>query len=73
MNFSTQDYVFTMKINSTDFKLDLKVVFKNDERSGNGKVETDKSYEYKDNKVGSLQCLKTDFTFEKCSVAGPSC
>ncbi|XP_044174853.1 uncharacterized protein LOC114960455 isoform X1 [Acropora millepora] len=48
-----KDYVLTMKINSTDFKLDLKLVFKNDQRSGNDKVEMDISYEYKGDKVFS--------------------
>lgn len=69
MNFSSQDYVLTMKINSTDFKLDLKLVFKNDKRSGNDKVEMDISYEYKGYKVGSFQWIETDFT---CSVGFPA-
>ena len=48
-----------MKINSTDFKLDFKLVFKNDQRSGNDKVEMDISYEYKGDKVGSFQWIET--------------
>jgi len=64
-----KDYVLTMKINSTDFKLDLKLVFKNDKRSGNDKVEMHNSYEYKGDKVGSFQCIETDFT---CSVGFPA-
>lgn len=57
VRFLPQDFVLTVKINSGNYRADLRVVLKDDDRSVNGNARKDKSCQSKRGKVGYWQSL----------------
>ena len=62
MSLDLQDYVITMTLNFPDYKLNLKLVLKDKESSGNVPMKADKFKKPKHGKVSNLESISLGST-----------